>query len=77
MAHKWETVTIKGHMALVKSPKRRCVKCEVTQTYETRTAWMRVIGYHWYPLVGRCPKDSKRILKQKERAHGSTNSKTD
>jgi hypothetical protein len=35
-------------------PKRQCQTCGAIQTRERQTSWMRVTGYHWYPLVGRC-----------------------
>lgn len=33
---------------------RECTVCGAVQVKEPETAWMRVTGYRWYPLVGRC-----------------------
>jgi hypothetical protein len=41
-------------------PRRRCKNCGVTQQRYTETAWMRVTGYRWLPLVGRCKPKPRR-----------------
>mgnify|MGYP000039936664 CR=1 FL=1 len=57
MAHKWEAYVPSGTTQvdqLVSDPSRRCTQCGVVQQRETETAWMRVTGYKWRPLAGRC-----------------------
>ena len=39
---------------LTHDPKRKCSACGIIQTKHTHTAWMRVTGYQWLPLAGRC-----------------------
>ncbi len=60
MAHAWREyrypVLIDN---MLKKPRRKCDRCKAVQTRTTQTAWMRVTGYRWMPLVGRCPKDTK------------------
>lgn len=34
---------------------RQCAVCGRVQEWETEHLWMRVVGYRWLPLVGRCP----------------------
>lgn len=33
---------------------RRCRNCGVVQKKESQHEWMRVVGYSWQPLAGRC-----------------------
>jgi len=33
---------------------RECRNCGARQKREAQYAWMRVTGYSWQPLVGRC-----------------------
>ena len=33
---------------------RKCALCGKTQSKESVEDWMRVTGYRWVPLVGRC-----------------------
>ncbi|MBT9176624.1 MAG: hypothetical protein DDT20_00944 [Firmicutes bacterium] len=33
---------------------RRCTRCGACQHREAHYLWMRVVGYQWWPLVGRC-----------------------
>ena len=33
---------------------RECKNCGAIQAKESKTAWMRVTGYIWYPKAGRC-----------------------
>ena len=53
MRHEWETLP-----STVSEPnlwgKRRCRNCGAVQEYEQLQNWMRIVGYRWYPLVGRC-----------------------
>lgn len=35
-------------------PERRCAHCGTVQQRITQHAWMRVTGYLWRPLAGRC-----------------------
>ena len=35
-------------------PKRVCRNCGARQSKEPKTWYMRVVGYQWWPLVGRC-----------------------
>ena len=34
--------------------RRRCLNCGKIQSKESEQHWMRVVGYRWYPLAGRC-----------------------
>ncbi len=56
MAHQWEDVN-EGVWGLVREPLRRCVRCGAEQRKRTEYLWMRVTGYKWRPLVGRCKAD--------------------
>jgi len=40
-------------------PHRQCKLCGAFQTRVQETAWGRVTGYRWWPLVGRCPGKKK------------------
>lgn len=33
---------------------RECLNCGKIQEKHSKTLWMRVTGYYWYPKVGRC-----------------------
>ena len=33
---------------------RKCDRCGIEQEHITEHHWMRVVGYRWLPLVGRC-----------------------
>jgi hypothetical protein len=33
---------------------RQCKNCGIIQEQHPETEWMRVIGYKWHPLAGRC-----------------------
>jgi hypothetical protein len=39
---------------LMGDPHRQCQNCGAVQKRLTEHAWMRVTGYRWLPLVGRC-----------------------
>lgn len=54
MKHNWEDAGTNGPARLVEDPRRRCVNCGAEQTRQTHTRWMRVSGYQWLPLAGRC-----------------------
>jgi len=57
MAHKWEPYHPPGWsnaQLFMSEPVRRCANCGKVQHRETQTAWMRVTGYLWRPLAGRC-----------------------
>jgi hypothetical protein len=54
MAHKWEELPSNKPEHLMSGPRRECVNCGARQVKEQETAWGRVIGYKWWPLVGRC-----------------------
>ena len=57
MKHEWEELPSGDH----RYPKlwfrrlRQCKHCRKVQEYEVEHLWMRVVGYYWRPLVGRCP----------------------
>ena len=53
--HKWENYTPEDiSKAISGYAHRKCVLCGATQTKESKTSWMRVVGYYWFPLVGKC-----------------------
>lgn len=57
MAHIWEPHSFHyppGSLFTVNG--RRCKNCEKTQSRESQYLWMRVVGYRWEPLAGRCKK---------------------
>ena len=62
MAHKWEDVN-QGVEGLGNYGKRRCKKCGAVQTKQSKTEWMRVVGYYWHPKVGRCNADKQGKVK--------------
>ena len=33
---------------------RVCENCGAEQMHDAQYEWMRVVGYHWYPKIGRC-----------------------
>jgi hypothetical protein len=39
---------------------RRCRNCDVTQRKMAQHSWMKVTGYRWEPLAGRCKGQSVR-----------------
>ena len=54
-AHRWEEFTPENHqLAMSTFGSRRCLNCSVVQHKEQQTSWMRVTGYRWWPLAGRC-----------------------
>lgn len=66
MAHKWEFVH-QGQEGLGNYGKRRCVRCGAEQTKHAEHLWMRVTGYRWEPLVGRCPADKNQRRRHERR----------
>lgn len=62
MKHDWEysTHTLAEVMKHGWEPRRICKNCGAVQQRESQSNWMRVTGYRWLPLVGRCkgPKPS-------------------
>lgn len=63
MAHEWRPMTTEELGGMFKAmstfDSRKCTKCGAEQKKEVEHSWMRVVGYQWLPLVGRCPKDKK------------------
>lgn len=39
---------------MLKEPRRRCANCGAVQARTVEHLWMRVTGYRWVPLAGRC-----------------------
>lgn len=54
--HEWEEIsnTMADVCKYGWEPRRRCKLCGVIQQKISHTLWMRVMGYKWEPLVGRC-----------------------
>lgn len=70
MKHDWEMqpATLANVTKYGWEPRRRCRNCGKTQQKVAITAWMKVTGYQWYPLVGRCkpkPKMRRRCTRTK------------
>ena len=57
VAHDWEDVRheLPPASQISSLGYRRCRLCGVEQHKEDIHLWMRVVGYRWRPLVGRCP----------------------
>lgn len=60
MAHEWESVPLTRKDGFAAYEKRRCRKCHVLQQKMAEQRWGRIVGYSWWPLVGRCPADRKK-----------------
>jgi hypothetical protein len=60
MAHEWEEET-KTTATFAHDPVRVCRICGARQTRYTEHVWMRVRGYRWLPLVGRCKPADKEL----------------
>jgi len=59
MKHDWEDIKKGGIEDMGNYGHRRCRNCGKEQTKESIHVWMRVVGYQWYPLAGRCkPKEA-------------------
>jgi hypothetical protein len=54
MAHKWEHSDGGPDAHPLGGPYRRCANCGIIQQRFSKTEWMRVTGYYWWPLAGRC-----------------------
>lgn len=70
MAHEWEILEATQE-SVVKygwGPRRRCVNCGAIQQRYSEHSWMRVTGYSWQPLVGRCKKGNQ--MRQPIKCHG-------
>lgn len=52
MRHEWHDRSEDN--GILGPPKRVCINCGAIQERLTHTAWMRVTGYQWMPLVGKC-----------------------
>lgn len=55
MKHEWQPLPYESSVDdMMRPPRRKCATCGKVQTRETQTWYMRVTGYRWRPLVGRC-----------------------
>ena len=64
MKHAWQDVD-EGWQGLMRDRLRRCTKCGKEQRRTVRYFWMRVDGYRWMPLAGRCTgKKSGKTLRE-------------
>jgi len=58
MKHKWESRNPAPNTKWFKyygcHDLRECVNCGAVQAKEPEHLWMRVTGYKWRPLVGKC-----------------------
>jgi hypothetical protein len=54
MKHDWGEASGLTMAQRIGSRKRQCRNCGAVQTREQKTWYMRVVGYQWWPLVGRC-----------------------
>ena len=55
MRHNWKDI---GPKRVLADPRRQCGNCEKIQERVTHYLWMRVVGYQWLPLAGRCKGDA-------------------
>lgn len=64
MKHDWEPIpdTLEKTCQHGWDPMRKCKNCGIVQQRYPETAWMRVTGYRWLPLAGRC---KGKIIKHK------------
>lgn len=57
MRHKWtrhpDSETVRRPFQVV----RLCTNCGAEQTKHSDHEWGRVVGYHWWPTVGRCKRE--------------------
>lgn len=67
MKHDWEPVhkNVQDVCNRGWDPERKCKNCGAVQTREDQTLWMRIVGYRWLPLVGRCK--GSRIFREKKK----------
>ena len=55
MKHDWEPISSPNKYGDWSNfGRRRCKNCELEQTKQAQYFRMRVTGYRWLPLVGRC-----------------------
>lgn len=54
MKHEWEHFTPESLYDQMNCGNRRCKNCGAIQKKEAQYSWMRVTGYRWLPLVGKC-----------------------
>lgn len=52
MKHDW--LDVSDENGILGPRKRRCKNCGSEQERISHHAWMRVTGYQWLPLAGRC-----------------------
>lgn len=61
MKHKWESKNPAPNTKYFKyfgcHDLRECENCGAIQAKYSNTEWGRVIGYSWYPKVGKCKGD--------------------
>ena len=67
MAHKWIDIYNWKVSGISAYGHRKCEKCGVEQKKFPEHLWMRVTGYSWQPLVGRCPLDKKDVSKKRKK----------
>lgn len=44
----------RGHSHSMQYKHRVCLTCDVEQAQTANYEWGRVVGYSWYPKIGRC-----------------------
>ena len=54
MKHDWFDPVHRSVATFLTPPMRECRNCGKVQTRVTNHCWMRVTGYRWEPLAGRC-----------------------
>jgi hypothetical protein len=54
MKHDWEPSPKEGTMKYLWLEIRLCANCGAEQIKEVKHSWMKVTGYRWEPLAGRC-----------------------
>jgi hypothetical protein len=72
MAHDWQHVQ-QGIEGIGNYGIRHCSRCGAMQLKDADHLWMRVTGYRWEPLVGRCIMDRKVQPTKEERARNEIN----
>ncbi len=53
MKHEWHILHY-GLRSIMQTKIRVCQICYAIQEQATDYSWMRVVGYRWYPKIGRC-----------------------
>lgn len=54
MRHEWEWFSPENLYDKLRGEPRRCKLCGAVQFKEAQYLWMRVTGYSWRPLAGKC-----------------------